>query len=58
MNVNQDEPQTKQDESQTTQEDIYKKVSKEMELSKKLHRLVDYRGIEDNLKRGNPEECI
>ncbi|KAJ7380799.1 hypothetical protein OS493_007181 [Desmophyllum pertusum] len=58
VNVNQDEPQTRQDEPQTRQEDIYKKVSKEMELSIKLDRLMDYRGIEGDLKRSSPEECI
>ena len=40
------------------QEDIYKKVSTQMKLSIKLDRLMDYCGIDSDLKRSSPEECI
>ena len=44
--------------SQTTDEQKYENVSKELSLSLNLARFMDYQGIENDLKRNNPEECI
>ena len=44
--------------SQTRDEQKYENVSKELSLSLNLARFMDYQGIENDLKRNNPEECI